>query len=78
MLVVDGRCRTSEIVDSVYLDIEWKRNVVAYLLEVRAPQQLLDVFAPAGVEIVDADNLIPSIEQSLTQVRAEKAGSARH
>ena len=78
VLVVNGRCRTGEIVDLVHLHVERKADVVAQELETRMVVKMVDVALGAGEEIVGAENLVPLLQKSVDQVRAEKSGSSRH
>jgi hypothetical protein len=45
-------------------------------LEVRVVQQVLDVGARAGVEVVDADDVVALGHQPFAQVAAQEAGAA--
>ena len=47
-------------------------------LEAGMAQEMLDILARAGIEIVHAQHLRVVFEQALTQVRTEKSGTARH
>jgi hypothetical protein len=49
---------------------------VAEHLETGVVEQVLDVVAPAGEEIVEADDLVPLGEQTIAQVGADEAGAA--
>ena len=53
-LVVDRRGRAGQVVDLVDLDIEREGDVVAHQLEAGFGQEMRDIGAPAGEEIVDA------------------------
>jgi hypothetical protein len=75
-LVVDRRGRTGEVVDLVHLDDDRLRHVVAQELEPVIVEEVLDVLAGAGEEVVEADDLVAGAEQLLAEVRAEKSGAA--
>ena len=45
-------------------------------LEARMTDEVLDVALRAGEEIVEADDLVASLDQPLAQVRADKAGAS--
>jgi hypothetical protein len=60
---VDRRSRAGEVVDLVDLDVERERDVVAKELEIAMCEQRSDVPATSGKEIVDAEDLVPSVEQ---------------
>jgi hypothetical protein len=51
---------------------------VAHQLETRMTEQVLDIAARAGEEIVDAEHFIAVGEQAVARMRAEKAGPAGH
>src|SRR5678816_2553298 len=74
-LIVDRACRAGEIEDLVDLDIQGERNVVPDQLEALVAQQVLDVAARAGEEVVNADELPTLLEQPFAEVRAEESGA---
>ena len=45
-------------------------------LEVRPAEQVGDVGLLAGEEVVEADDVVPLLDQPLAEVRAEEAGAA--
>ena len=47
-------------------------------LEVGALDEVRDVVAPAGCEVVDRDDLVAPFEQRLAQVRADEPGATSH
>lgn len=49
---------------------------MAQHFEARMPQQVGDVALGAGVEVVDAQHIVPVAQQAVAQVRAEKARAA--
>jgi hypothetical protein len=53
-LVVDGRCRTREIVDFIDLDVERKGHIVPDQLEALVPDQILDIAPCACEKIIHA------------------------
>src|SRR5262249_3642865 len=75
VLVVNGRSRAGEVVDLIDLDIERKGHVVPNKLEPMMVEQMINVALRASEEIVDAYDVPTISEQSLTEMRAEKAGS---
>ena len=75
-LVVDRRGRAGEVEDLVDLHGQRLLHVVADQLEARVVEQVLDVGARAGEEVVEAHDLVPIGEQALAQMRAEEAGAA--
>jgi hypothetical protein len=74
---MNRRSRARQVVDLVDLEIERKRNVVAYRLEVSMTEETGDITACPGEVVIDAQDLVASSQQSLTQVAAKKAGAAR-
>ena len=73
VLIVDWRCRTSEIVDLIDLHIERERHVVTDQFETFVIKQRFDVPSCAGEKIVHAQDLRSVCKQTLTKMRAEKA-----
>jgi hypothetical protein len=69
MLIVDGRCRASEIVDLVDFNIQGLGDIVSYDFEPGIAQQFIDVTAGAGKKIVDTKNFAALLKQDITQVR---------
>ena len=47
-------------------------------LEVLVVEQVCDVGAATGIEVVDTEYVVAVVQQTFTKVRAEKAGTARH
>ena len=72
VLVVDGGGRAGQVVDLVHFQIEREGHVVAQKLEARVVQQVKDVVARAGEEVVDAKHVMAGLEQALAQERAQK------
>jgi hypothetical protein len=77
VLVVNGRSWASKIIDLVDLDIEREGYVVPNDLEAMVIEQMIDIALRAGEEIVDAYDIPTIREQSLTEMRAEKASPPR-
>src|SRR5262249_8852848 len=75
VLVVNGRSRAGKVVDLIDLHIERKGHVVPNKLEPMMVEQLINVALRASEEIVDTYDVPTISEQSLTEMRAEKAGS---
>jgi hypothetical protein len=78
MLVVNGGCGASKIVNLVNLDIEREANIVAHQLESGVSDQMFYVTPCARKEVVDTEYFVPAIEQALHKVRAEKSSSTGH
>ena len=64
VLVVDRRGRAGEVVDLVDFHIQREGHVVAHELEARVVDDRLQVVARAGIEIVDAQHLVPLLDQA--------------
>ena len=58
------------------VDEQEVRHVVVLELEVRVPQQRLDVLDPPGQQVVDRDHLAALVEQAAAEVRADEARPA--
>ena len=78
VLVVDGRSRARQIIDLVYFNVEWKRHIVPDQLKARVSKQVLDVPLCPGKKVVDADDVMPVINQPVAQVRAKKARTSSY
>jgi hypothetical protein len=68
----------SEVIDRVHFDVEREADVVAHELEIEVGQQVLDIAAAAGEEVVDAKDLMTRRYQSVAEMRAEKPGATCH
>jgi len=56
VLVVNGGCRTGQIVDLIDFEIDGKRHIMANELESLVVEQVLDVAPRPGKEIIEADD----------------------
>jgi hypothetical protein len=63
--------------DLVDLHRERLGDIVAHQLEPVVVEQVLDVRAGSGEEIVEADHLVPFLEQPLAEVRSQEPRSSR-
>ena len=77
VLVVNGRGGAGEVVDLVHLKEERLAHVVSQQLETAGFQQVADVLAPSGKEVVEADDIMALRQQTFAQMRADEAGSSR-
>ena len=73
---MDRRSRACEVVDAVDFDVQRKRHVVPHQLEIRLAQQMRHVLARAGVEVVDAQDVLPVLDEALAKMRADEAGAS--
>ena len=64
-LVMDGRCRTGEILDFIDLDIEREAHVVAHQFETRMSKQGMHIVPRPGVEVVDAKDFVAVRQQAI-------------
>jgi hypothetical protein len=78
MLVMDRRGGTCQVVNLIDLQVERKGHVMADDLESTMVNDAFDVATCASKIIIDTDDISPLVEQTLTQMGAEKSGSARH
>jgi hypothetical protein len=70
VLIVNGRSRTRQVVDLIDLHIKREGNVVAKEFKIRIPQQMGDISFGARVEIVDAEDIVSILEETLTEMGA--------
>lgn len=73
VLVMNGRGRAGQVENAVDLEIHREGNVVAQELEARVAVQMLDVTLGSSEEVVEADDLITAFEQTVDEVRTQKA-----
>jgi hypothetical protein len=73
VLVVDGRGRAGEVVDLIDFYVERERHIVTDQLKPMVIEQVIDVAARAGEEVIDAYDDSTIREQPLTEVRTEEA-----
>ena len=66
-LVVDGAGRARHVVDLVDLDIEREADIMAHQLEARVAEQVRDIGAGSGEEVVRAQHVGASLEQALAE-----------
>ena len=76
VLVVARRGGAGQVVDLVDFQQDRLRDVVPNQLEVRLAEQVRDVRLLAGEEVVEADDVVPLVDQAFAEMRAEKPGAA--
>ena len=77
VVLVVTRCGgTGEVIDLVDFSLVGIDHVVADELEVRPADQVFDVGLLAREEIIEAEHLMPLIDEAITEMRAEEAGAA--
>ena len=65
VLVMDGRCRTGQVVDLIDFEVDRVDDVVTDAFEMGISQEMADVVLAAGEKIVEAkDILLPRREAS--------------
>src|SRR5690606_4700650 len=52
--------------------------VVAHQLEARIANQLQNVLLASGIEVVDAQDVVPSFDQTVAEMRTQKASAASY
>ena len=76
VLVVARRRGAGEVVDLIDLEHDRLGHVVADQLEVAPAEQVGDVRLLAREEVVEADDVVPLLDETIAKVRAEEAGTA--
>ena len=69
---------TSQIVDLIHFDEEGKGHVVPNQFEHRVVHQVRDILLAARIEIVDTENFMTRVEQTIAEVGPQKAGTPGH
>jgi len=77
-LVVYGGSGTGQVVYLVNLQEDGFYKIVAYQLKIGLFNEVADVTLGAGKEIVEAQNLMPFLNQPITEVGTEKTGTSGH
>lgn len=75
-LIMDRRGRTSEVINLVNFDKQREGYVVAEKLETPVVEEILDVAAGSGGEIIGAKNLVALVKQKAAKMGSEKARAA--
>jgi hypothetical protein len=73
---MNRRSRTGEIINLVYFDEERKGYIVPQKIELWIIQQVNNIAAGAGAEIIDAENFVALLDQSSTKMRSEETRAA--
>ena len=73
VLVVNGRCGAGQVIDLVHFEKYWLRYIVSNELEVVIVEQAENVFSTPRIEIIQAENIVPAVQQTFAQMRADKA-----
>ena len=75
-MIVDWRRWACEVVDLIDFYFEWIGYVVTDELEVVVSQQMPNVLFVAGKEIVEADDFMALVYESVTKMAAEESCSS--
>ena len=75
-MILDWRCRASQIENLVDFHVERKRNVVPVEFEMRIVQQMNNVITRSSEKVVDAKYIVPVGKQPLAEMRSDKTRSA--
>ena len=73
---MDGRSRTSQIVNRADFHVERKGDVVTDELEAVVIHKVNDVALRAGCKIVDAKHLVSISHEPVAKMRTQEAGSS--
>jgi len=78
VLIVNGRSRTRQVVDLIDLHIKREGNVVAKEFKIGIPYQRSDITLGPRIEIVDTEDIVSILEETLTEMGAQKTGPSCH
>ena len=76
VLVMNRRGGAGEIVDLIDFEQDRLDHIMAQQLETAVIEQVRDVLASPGKEVVEADHFVAFAQQSLAQMRADKTCAA--
>jgi hypothetical protein len=65
-----------QIINLIHLKLHWVGNVGAHQFKVGFTQQMFDVSAVAGEEIIQANHLVTGLNQAIAQVGTKKTSAA--
>jgi len=60
----------------VHLELERIYHIVAHQFEVGAAVQMGDVALPPGEKVIETDDIVAVLEETVTEVRTKEAGAA--
>jgi len=78
VLIVNWRSRTRQVVDPIDLHIKREGNVVAKEFKIGIPNQMGDISLGPCIEIVDTEDIVSILEETLTEMGAQKTGPSCH
>ena len=70
------RCRAGEIVNAIDLELEMVDDIMTYQFEARIPDQMLDVDLSSGEKIIQADDFVALLNQTVAEMGTEESGTA--
>src|SRR6266508_4554947 len=73
---MNGRSWAGKIENFIDLNIEREADVVAHQLKAGIRPQMMHVASGAGVEIIDAQDIVAAFQQPIAKVRSNKSSSA--
>ena len=76
ILVVDGRSRTSQIIDFVHICLIRDFHIMQYKLKTGIALQMSDISFRTGEKIIQTNHLMPVVYQSGTKMRTYKTSTA--
>jgi hypothetical protein len=75
---VDWRGRAGQVIDLIKAKEQRLADIVSQELEAAVVKQVPHIIAAAGKEVVEANDFVTLENQSLTQVRSNKARTSSH
>jgi len=76
VLVMDWRGRASQVEDLINFQEDWFDDVMADEFKVGAADEVSDIFLAASEEVIDADDMVASVDEEFAEVGADEAGTA--
>ena len=76
VLIVNRRSRTGQVINLIDLEQDGFDDIMAQQLELMIAEQVQNVFAPPGEEIVETDDFLSFGDQAIAQVRTNESGTA--
>ena len=74
--IARGTSGEGEVVDPVHLQQQRLADVVTQQLEASRVHQVTDIVAHAREEVVEADDIVALLYQTLAEMRADESGAA--
>ena len=78
ILIMNGRCRAGQIVDLIYLHIEREGDIMPHQFKMWIIKEMQDILLVSGKVVIDAEDIVSILEQTFTEMGAEKAGPSSH